>query len=71
MVQPVSVVVTVYRNNVKVSTRTLVDAPTTFTYSSYSSVNIYRFIFKVKAEVNTEDPNKSKLRYSSGKVVVL
>ncbi|MBE0653966.1 MAG: DUF4945 domain-containing protein, partial [Bacteroidales bacterium] len=36
VVEPVSIVVVVYRNNVKVSTLTLPDAPTTFTYSSYS-----------------------------------
>jgi hypothetical protein len=71
IIQPVSVVVTIYKNEVKVSTITLADAPTTYTYTSYSSANTYRFIFKVKAAVDTDDPNKSTLRYSSGKVAVL
>ncbi len=71
IVQPVSVVVTIYRNDVKVSTITLANAPTTYTYTSYSSANTYRFIFKVMAAVDTDDPNKATLRYSSGKVAVL
>ncbi len=71
IIQPVSVVVTIYRDDVKISTITLADAPTTYTYTAYSSANTYRFIFKVRAEVDTDDPNMSSLRYSSGKVAVL
>lgn len=70
ILQPVSVYVTVYKDNKKVTTVTLSDAPTTYTYSGYNSASIYRVIFKVKGEVDTDDLNKSKLRYSSGVVAV-
>jgi hypothetical protein len=71
ILQPVSVFVTVYKDNKKVTTVTLTDAPTTYTYSGYNSASIYRFIFKVRGDVNTDDLNESKLRYSSGVVAVI
>lgn len=71
IIQPVSVFVTVYKDNKKVSTVTLPDAPTTYTYTAYSSASTYRFIFKVLGNVDTDDLNKSKLRYSSGAVAVI
>jgi hypothetical protein len=71
VIQPVSIFLTVYKDNKKVSTITLPDAPTTYTYTGYSSASAYRFIFKVLGDVDTDDLNKSKLRYSSGVVAVI
>lgn len=71
IIQPVSVFLTIYKDNKKVSTITLPDAPTTYTYTTYNSASTYRFIFKVMGDVDTDDLNESKRRYSSGSVVVL
>lgn len=71
IIQPVSVVITVYIDDVKVSTVTIDDAPTAYTYSLYSSENTYRFIFKLMSEVETDDPNISPVRYSLGVVTTL
>lgn len=71
IIQPVSVYLTVFKNNVQISTKTIADAPTTYTYTGYNSGSTYRFIFKVKAEINTNDPNRSSLSYSSGAVIEL
>lgn len=66
IITPVSVQIKVYRNNVLFSTVTVPDDPLTYTYKPYSSTNVYRFVVKVTASVDTTDPNKSKLRYSPG-----
>lgn len=71
IMQPVSVFVTIYKDNKKVSSITLPDAPTTYTYATYNSASTYRFIFKVLGNVDTDDLNKSKLRYSLGSVAVI
>lgn len=70
IIQPVSVALYVYRNNTLVNTITLEDAPTNYTYNAYDAANAYRIIAKVKGAVDTEDPNKSKIRLSPGVTVV-
>ncbi len=70
IIQPVSVYLTVYKNNTQVSTITITNT-STYTYTGYTPTSAYRFIFKVKAAVDTSDPNKSNVRYSGGVVVVL
>jgi hypothetical protein len=71
IITPVAVQIKVYRNNVLLSTLTVIEDPVTYTYTPYSSDNVYRFILKVTAAVNTTDPNKSKLRYSPGVTVYI
>jgi len=71
IIHPVSVVITVFKDDTQVATITVADAPTSYTYTDYDSGSIYRFIFKVRAEVDTDELNESKLRYSKGVVVTL
>lgn len=70
IIQPVSVVLYVYRNGTLINTITLPDAPTTYTYTSYNAANAYRIIVKVKGAVDTVEPNESKIRLSPGVTVV-
>src|SRR5690606_21164116 len=42
LILPVSVVVTIFINNINVGSETLDSAPTTYTYSSYSANENYR-----------------------------
>jgi len=71
VILPVSVMVTVYRNNTLILTKVTADAPTTYTYTEYNPENAYRFIVKVQAAVDTDDLNKSKLRLSPGVTVTI
>ena len=68
---PVSVQMTVFKDNIQVSSTAIPDAPTTFIYTGYNAESIYRFIFKVKANVDTEDQSVSNVRYSKGTVVII
>ncbi len=68
---PVSVQMTVFKDNIQVSSTAIPDAPTTYIYTQYDPESIYRFIFKVKANVDTEDQSVSNVRYSKGTVVVI
>lgn len=70
IIQPVSVVLYVYRNSTLISTITVPDAPATYTYTSYNAANTYRIIAKVLGAVDTDDVNKSKIRLSPGVTVV-
>jgi hypothetical protein len=70
IILPVSVMIKVYKNNLLFTTATVPDAPTTYTYNPYDSASSYRIIVKVQGSVDTDDPNKSKLRYSPGETVV-
>ncbi len=70
IIQPVSVVLYVYRNGTLVSTITVPDAATSYTYNSYSASNTYRIIVKVQGSVDTDDSNQSNLRLSPGVTVV-
>lgn len=69
IILPVSVYLTVYKDDIKVSTTTIPDNPTTYLYTDYDSACDYRFIFKVKADVDVDNPNLSNLRYSEGVLV--
>lgn len=66
IIQPVSVLVTITRNGQNAGAETILDAPKSFTYTTYDPQSTYKFIVKVIGSVNTEDPNVSDLRYSSG-----
>lgn len=70
IIQPVSVVLYVYRNSTLINTFTVPDAPATYTYTSYNAANTYRIIVKVQGAVDTDDVNKSKVRLSPGVTVV-
>ena len=70
IIQPVSVVVYVYRNGTLINTITVADAPTAYTLTSYNAANTYRVIAKVQGAVDTDDINMSKIRLSPGVTVV-
>ncbi|MCK5135197.1 MAG: DUF4945 domain-containing protein [Bacteroidales bacterium] len=69
ILHPVSVFLTVFQDDIKISTVTIPDGPNTYTYTEYDPGSGFRFIFKVQADVDTDDPNLSSLRYSAGSVV--
>lgn len=71
ILHPVSVFLTVFQDDLKIFTTVISDGPTTYTYSEYDTGVVYRFIFKVQADVNSSDPNLSNLRYSEGSFVEL
>lgn len=71
IILPVSVYLTVYKDDIKVSSTTITDNPTTYTYTGYDTASNYRFIFKVKADVDIDDPNYSDIRYSEGNIVII
>ena len=71
ILHPVSVHLTVFKDNIQVSATTITDAPTAYAYTGYDSESTYRFIFKVSADVDTDDESLSNLRYSAGVVVVI
>jgi hypothetical protein len=69
IILPVSVVIKIYKNNTLISTVVVPNNPIIYTYTTYSSSSKYRIIVKVQANVDTEEVNKSKLRYSLGQTV--
>jgi hypothetical protein len=70
ILQPVSVVIYVYRNSTLINTITVPDSPTTYTYTAYTAANTYRIVVKVKGAVDTDEVNESKIRLSPGVTVV-
>ncbi|MBE0676012.1 MAG: DUF4945 domain-containing protein [Bacteroidales bacterium] len=70
ILQPVSVVLYVYRDGTLINTITVPEAPTTYTYTSYNSANTYRMTVKVRGAVDSDEPNQSKIRLSPGVTVV-
>lgn len=70
IIHPVSVVLYVYRDGTLINTITVPEAPTTYTYTSYNPANTYRMTVKVHGAVDTDEPNKSKIRLSPGVTVV-
>lgn len=71
IILPVSVMIKVYEDNLLKSTITKPDAPTTYTFESYDPEISYLFIVKVMGDVDTDDPNVAKTRYSLGEFVVV
>lgn len=71
IITPVAVVIQVAIDGKIMSTVTLDNAPASYTYSPYDSSKKYRFTVKVKGNVNSTDPNVSKLRYSLGETLSL
>ena len=69
IIQPVSVFIRITRNGVNAGTQTLEGAPESFTFTDYDPQDTYKFIVKVRGEVDTDNPNLSDLRYSLGKTV--
>lgn len=68
---PVSVLVAININGQLAETKELLNAPISFTYSSYNLSKKYKFTVKIKGNVNTKDINFSNVRYSLGQTVVL
>jgi hypothetical protein len=71
IILPVSVMIKVYQDDILKSTVTAADAPTSYIYGSYNADISYRFIVKVVGNVDTEDPNVAKTRYSLGEFVII
>jgi len=71
IIQPISVMIRITRNGQNAGEQVLQGAPISFTYDSYDPESTYKFIVKVKGEVDTEDRNFSNLRYSSGVILEL
>lgn len=69
ILQPVSASIKITKNGVMIVSKIVEDAPTSFTYSGYESTEVYRVTVKVVGDVDTTDPNLSKLRYSYGETV--
>ncbi len=71
ILQPASVIITIIRDGQLIDTREVTNTPVSYIYPSYVSSQKYKFIVKVKGNVNTKDPNFSSLRYSLGQTVEL
>lgn len=69
IIQPVSILIKVYENNILIRTITQPDAPTSYTYNPYDNEKSYRFIVKVVGNVDTTDPYLATTRYSLGAFV--
>lgn len=69
IVQPVSVMIRITRDGNNAGTVLLDDAPESYTYDSYDPSQTFKFIVKVRGEVDTDDPNVSDVRYSLGTTV--
>ncbi len=67
--QPVSVMVRITRDGNNAGTVVLDEAPESYTYDSYDPSQTFKFIVKVRGEVDTDDPNVSDVRYSLGTTV--
>ena len=68
---PVSVFISVYRNGMLINSQTVTGAPTTYTYNAYDPDYYYWIIVKVRADVDTDEKNKSNLRFSPGVTVYI
>ena len=66
VIEPVSVYIIIKRNGQNAGTRTLDNAPESFTYDGYDPSSTYKFTVKVKAAIQVESKNFSNLRYSPG-----
>ncbi len=71
IIQPVSVFIDIFKDDINIASLTKGDAPTICTIGSYSPSSSFRYIVKVFAYVNTTDPNMSGSRYSLGEVVTI
>jgi hypothetical protein len=71
IIQPVSILVKVYENDILINTITIPDAPVSYTYNPYDNEKPYRFIIKVVGNVDTTDPYLATTRYSPGAFVKL
>ena len=69
IIQPVSVFIKVTKDGQAAGTFVVEDSPVTYTFTGYDEAEVYRFTVKVQANVNTDDPNLSELRYSSGNTI--
>lgn len=66
IINPVSIYITILRDGVSIGNITLPNAPVSYVFDSYDSSRDYTIIVKVLGNVNTTDPDVSKLRYSLG-----
>ena len=66
IIDPVSIYITILRDGVAIENITLPDAPESYVFDAYDSSRDYTVIVKVLGDVDTTDPNVSKLRYSLG-----
>ncbi|MGQ8334929.1 DUF4945 domain-containing protein [Sunxiuqinia sp. A32] len=71
IIQPVSVYIKVTKDGNNAGSQVLNNNPNTFVYDAYESGHVYRFTVKVRANVDTDDPNFSDLRYSEGETIEL
>lgn len=71
IITPVSVRVDIFRDGVLVNNPVLRDAPTSYIYSNYDPQETFRFVVKVRGEVDTDDPYMSSVRLSPGQFVEL
>ena len=69
IIQPVSVFIRIIINGVNAGTQTLEGAPESYTFTGYDPQDTYKFIVKVRGEVDTDNPNLSDLRYSLGSTI--
>ena len=69
IIQPVSVFIKVIKDGQAAGTFVVEDSPVTYTFTGYDETEVYRFTVKVQANVNTDDPNLSELRYSLGNTI--
>ena len=71
IIQPVSVRVDIYCDGNLMENPIVTDSPVLFSYNGYVPGKTYRFVVKVRGEVNTDDPYMATVRLSPGRIVAL
>lgn len=71
IILPVTVRVDIYCDGVLLESSVIPESPVSFLYSGYVSDKSFRFVVKVRGEVNAENPYMAKVRLSPGRVVAL
>lgn len=71
IILPVSVRVDIYSDGVLLESTVIPESPVSFLYNGYSADKSFRFVVKVRGEVNSENPYMAKVRLSPGRVAVL
>jgi hypothetical protein len=71
IIQPVSVHIRISSNGQNAGTEVIEGDPASFTFSPYDTSKEYKFTVKVMADVDTENPHESDLRYSLGNTIKL